>query len=341
MPAEQRAAEPGRYYGDMIPVLRSVFGAREVLLETQQVVVDGSVYPLVDDVIVCLDRASWPDSLRQRIDVPQGFQGSTEIARDIQATFGQEWKTFRTVLPEHEAEFRCYFDLLDLNALAAARLCDLGCGMGRWSYFAARYCREIVLVDFSDAIFVAREVMRGHSNAVFVMADVRRLPFAPDFADLIFTLGVLHHLPTPALDEVIALKRYARRLLVYLYYALDNRPAHFRALLSLVTPLRLALAGVRSERVRIGIARAIAVFVYLPLIALGALLRPVGLHTKVPLYETYHEASLGRIVQDAYDRFFTRIEQRFTRHQIDRLGAHFHRVTISDDLPYWHFLCEG
>jgi hypothetical protein len=81
--------------------------------------------------------------------------------------------------------------------------------------------------------------------------------------------------------------------------------------------------------------------VYLPLIGLGSVLARLGRPAAVPLYETYRGKSLRRIEQDVYDRFFTRIEQRHSRAEIEaRLGPLFETVTISPCLPYWHFLCE-
>jgi SAM-dependent methyltransferase len=266
--------------------------------------------------------------------------GAADFAEDIQFTFGEEWKTFSEMQPEHEHVFRQYFDLVDLEGLADARVCDLGCGMGRWSWFVGQYCREIVLADFSEAIFVARRNLRDRTNAIFVMADIRQLPFAPDFADFLFCLGVLHHLPTPALREVAALRQYARRLLIYLYYALDNRPVHYRLLLSAVTPLRLALSRVRGARARAVVTTLLALGVYRPLVGLGILLRPLGLAGHVPLYDGYHGKSLEVIRQDVYDRFFTRIEQRVTRREIEALRNVFSDVRISPNFPYWHFLCS-
>lgn len=138
---------------------------------------------------------------------------------------------------------------------------------------------------------------------------------------------------------MVGLRRYGRQLLVYLYYALDNRPVHFRLLLSLVTPLRLLLARLRNERLRYAVAAAVALGVYRPLVGLGALLRWVGLETKVPLYEAYHDKSFVAVLQDAYDRFFTPIEQRVSRWEIEGLRRHFRRLVVSEHLPYWHFLC--
>jgi hypothetical protein len=80
--------------------------------------------------------------------------------------------------------------------------------------------------------------------------------------------------------------------------------------------------------------------IYLPLVWLGRVLQLVGGGRFVPLYEYYHDKSIGRIEQDVYDRFFTRIEQRVTRQQILELGDTFRQITVSDRFPYWHFLCE-
>jgi SAM-dependent methyltransferase len=281
------------------------------------------LYPIVDDVIVLLD----PEDQR-----------SAPFAEDIQYTFGAEWREHRHVLPEHAPEFEQYFDLIDLASLKDARVLDLGCGNGRWSTFLKDRCRELVLVDFSDAIYVARQNLRDASNCLFFKGDITRLPFAADVADFAFSLGVLHHLPIPCLEATKQLKKYAPRLLIFLYYALDNRPLYFRVLLGLVTAARNVLARIRSPFFRTAFSFFGTVFVYLPLVLLGRLLDLAGLGRYVPLYEFYRNKSFKRIQQDVYDRFFTRIEQRVTRAQILELKSDFGTVTISDDLPYWHFL---
>jgi hypothetical protein len=123
------------------------------------------------------------------------------------------------------------------------------------------------------------------------------------------------------------------------YYALDNRGAHYRLLLRLVTAVRALTSRVRSPRLRAGISWAGTAGVYLPLVALGSLLGRVGLSRLVPLHDSYNGKSFRRVRQDVYDRFFTGIEQRFTRRQILELQDTFEEVRVSAGLPYWHFLC--
>lgn len=330
------------YYADKLASLRDIFGTTALTLEQDWLRVEGRRYPIVDDVIVLLDADQYPPALRDRLGIaPANRAAPKEVfAEDIQSTFGDEWKIFHEILPGHRAEFQNYFDLVDIETLGEMRVCDLGCGIGRWSFFLKDKCRELVLVDFSEAIFVARRNLRGCPSALFFMGNLKSLPFRPNFSDFLFCLGVLHHLPTDALEEVRNLKQYAKTILVYLYYALDNRPAYFRWLLGMVTAVRLVTAQIRSQSFRAAFTWLGACFVYLPLIWLGHLLAPVGLSRYVPLYLGYKGTTLGRIRQDVYDRFFTRIEQRFSRKQIATLTDTYADVVISDHGPYWHFLCR-
>ena len=329
------------YYERKLDSLKCLFGDDNILLRSDSLVVGQQRYPILHDVIILTDPLQYTAFVRAALDDPaeaprprvQGF------AEDIQYSFGEEWKGYGRILPEHEREFTQYFDLVDLASLRQARVCDLGCGAGRWSYFLKDLCKEIVLVDFSDAIFVARKNLSASQNCLFFLGDIRRLPFKRDCCDFVFCLGVLHHLPTPCLEEVRHLRRFAPRLLVFLYYALDNRPAYFRMLLAVVTFLRRYLHRARHPVFRKLVARAGALLLYQPLVQLGRAVRPLGLSGYVPLYEYYHGKSLVRIEQDVYDRFFTRIEQRVSREEILGLRDVFSEVTVSDKMPYWHFVC--
>jgi SAM-dependent methyltransferase len=311
------------YYRKQIDSLQKVFGTSDLELKSFSLRVGPVEYPIQDDVIDLTGVAA---------------RSSAGFAEDIQYTFGAEWQAHGNILPEHAEEFAQYFDLVDLASLKDARVCDLGCGSGRWSTFLKDRCKELILVDFSDAIYVARKNLRGADHCLFFKADITRLPFANDFADFILCLGVLHHLPIPCLEAVKSLKRFAPRQLIFLYYALDNRPFYFRLLLGLVTQVRILLARIRSLFFRKMFSFLGAVFIYWPLIALGTLLRPFGLSHYVPLYEFYRNKSLKRLQQDVYDRFFTRIEQRVSRAQIRDLEGLYAEVKISESIPYWHFL---
>ncbi len=329
------------YYKDKLGTLKSIFGVEDVTLEAEHLVVRAQRFPIVDDVIILSEPSRHTTLVKKKLGL--GTEGAAdpchEFAEDVQFSFGEEWNAYRDVLAEHRQEFAQYFDLVDVNSFRHARVCDLGCGIGRWSYFLKDFCHEIVLVDFSDAIFLARRNLVTSSNCLFFMCDLQKLPFRDDFCEFIFCLGVLHHLRAHCLEAVRRLRRFAPLLLVFLYYDFDTQPFYFRWLLGPVTLARTYLSRIRNQMFRKRCAGVGALLLYLPLIYLGWVLRPLGLHRYVPLHEFYRGKSLRRIEQDVYDRFFTSIEQRVSRDQILELRDSFAQVTVSAHIPYWHFLC--
>lgn len=330
------------YYADKIESIRDIMGARNVVLEDARVVVDGRAYPVVDDVIVLLDPANYPDGLKRRLGALTGDEPAGDIDEEIQSGFGAEWQRYSEIKPEYAMVFDEYFDIVDLDGLNGARVCDLGCGIGRWTYFLNQKTspRETILIDFSEAIFVARRNLQNSHNLLFFMGDIENLPFRENFADFIYTIGVLHHIPTDCLDIVRSLKRYAPSILAYLYYALDNRPVYFRLCLAVVTAVRKIVSRIHSPAFREFFTWLVAATVYAPLCYLGKLVKPFGLIRFIPLAGEHHYMNFGWWRLLVYDRFFTTIEQRVSRQQIMTLGDTFSEVTISPNCSYWHFLCK-
>jgi SAM-dependent methyltransferase len=320
------------YYAGKVELLTRIFGDA-VRVTSDGIQVGNAFYPVLNDVIVTLPPERSPVGIGGRGITPHG-----EFARDVQTSFGAQWQEFSEVTLEHRREFEQYFDLIELDALSEVVVADLGCGSGRYAACVAPHAGAVVLADFSEAIFVARENLRDVDHAVFIMADLLDLPFGDDAFDFAYSLGVLHHLPVPALEALKQMRRFSPRLLVYLYYSLDNRPAYFRAVLGIADGLRRRLVAMRSVRGQRAAIWLITVLVYWPLSRLGSVLRPLGLDKRIPLAEFYQGKPIRRLRQDAHDRFLTSIEQRVSRTEIMGLADAHWRVTVSERLPYWHFL---
>jgi len=332
------------YYSNKLDSLKDIFGTENINIEPNSIEIGEYIFPIINDVIILLDSDKYPMSVKSKFDMYSNKTNnknlSEDFADDIQHTFGEEWKQYKEILKEHEIEFNNYFDIVNINELKNNRVCDLGCGIGRWAYYLKDRVREIILVDFSEAIFEARENLKEAPNVLYFMADLKKLPFRRNFADFIYCVGVLHHLPTPALDEVRQLAKYSPKLLVYLYYALDNRSRYFKFILFFVSIIRSLLSRVQNHFVRLLLTEFLMWTTYIPLIILGKIVSLFGLGRFVPLFEGYSKNSLKRIRQDVYDRFFTRIEQRFTRDEIYKLHDTFSEIKISNKIPYWHFRCD-
>lgn len=87
---------------------------------------------------------------------------------------------------------------------------DAGCGSGRFAEIAAGLGCNIVALDMSHAIGVAKSNLSDHRNINFVQADLFHLPFRPLTFDGLYSIGVLQHTPDPyaalcCLLEILAL----------------------------------------------------------------------------------------------------------------------------------------
>lgn len=264
---------------------------------------------------------------------------------DVATGFGHEWSTFRQ--GEHdfsptdrEAIFKSYFRIFPWSDLPPDPVgIDVGCGSGRWSVMVAPRVGHLHLLDASaEALYVARQNLAGVANVSFHLASVDSIPAEDSSLDFAFSLGVLHHVP----DTMAAIRSIAAKLkagapfLIYLYYALDNRPWWYRAIWRLSNIFRVMISSL-PPMVRLIISQIIAVAVYWPLARFAALVERAGFSPAAIPLESYRNRAFYVMRTDAYDRFCTRLEQRFTRQQIEQMlaKAGFGEIRFSDEVPYW------
>src|SRR2546430_3107891 len=110
---------------------------------------------------------------------------------------------------------------------------DAGCGSGRWAALVAPRVGWLHCIDASaDALAVAQKRLAGLTNVEFHATPLDAMPLTDNGMDFGYSLGVLHHLPDPAAGPALCLRKLKRGapMLVYIYYAFDNRPAWVRLL---------------------------------------------------------------------------------------------------------------
>jgi SAM-dependent methyltransferase len=118
------------------------------------------------------------------------------------AAFGWQWKHFSELHPEFEAQFLDWVHPLGPASFEGKRVLDAGCGTGRHAQFAAKYgASEVVALDLSAAVEAARKNLARFDNVRVVQGDLLRPPFRTAAEgggfDLIYSIGVMHHLPDP------------------------------------------------------------------------------------------------------------------------------------------------
>lgn len=257
--------------------------------------------------------------------------------------FGLQWQDFDQVpVPSSELEevFSKYFDHFPWDMINQDSIgLDAGCGSGRWAVFVAPRVRKLVCVDASSgAAAVAQKRLRSFQNCEVHVCTLEETPIADHSLDFAYCLGVLHYVPDPqsALASIARKLKPGAPLLVYAYYALENRPVWFRRIWCVVDLARRGIArapyGIRRR-----LSDIIAALVYLPMARLCRMLEQVGFRIDgIPL-SAYRKRSFYTMRTDCLDRFGNHLEHRFTRQQLFDLlrDCGFSNIVIPQDEPYW------
>ena len=279
------------------------------------------------------------DPDRSRLGAAWGKGARTD---SVVAGFDDEWRRFGAVgTDDHSDVFAMYFDVVPSERFSASQtVLDAGCGAGRWAYEVSRRGPRVIAVDLGRSIEVAR-ANTPTDRVGCIQADIAALPFETGSVDWAYSLGVLHHTQEPevGLKELVDKVRRGGSVLLYLYYALEDRGPLFRSLFQVVDVTRRVVSQ-QPRPVARAVATTIAAGVYWPLARSGALLERAGLEevaSKLPL-SFYRHLSFATMRNDSLDRFGTRLERRYSREEVIGLmeRAGLGNIVISSHLPFWH-----
>ncbi|MBN1335234.1 MAG: methyltransferase domain-containing protein [Deltaproteobacteria bacterium] len=227
------------------------------------------------------------------------------------------WTTFDKAERVWEEAFLDVIQPLEPADFLGRTALDAGAGFGRNALFAARYGAEVVALDESpEAVDAARRNLAGLFSAHVVQGDVTAPPFREGAFDLVFCLGVLHHLrePRPAFDRLGRLLPSGGRLSVWVYgprqgfTALANRA--LRSLTTQMEPRQL-------HRVSRGIALGLRVFSHTPTRYLEPIPVLRGVVHHLPVHD-HHRWPFPVVVADVYDRLRIPVTHTFTGETVEK-----------------------
>jgi SAM-dependent methyltransferase len=257
--------------------------------------------------------------------------------------FGDEWRKFdQSELYEEELQeqFIRYFRIFPWNLLAGDAIgFDMGCGSGRWAKLVAPRIGRLYCVDASSkALETARENLQSFNNCQFILASVGNLPIEDNSMDFGYSLGVLHHIPDTAsgIKSCVDKLKPGAPFLLYLYYAFDNRRIWYRWLWRLADMIRRFISKL-PFKLRFYVTQFISLLVYFPLARASLVLEKLGLDVDSFPLSYYRKLSFYTMRTDALDRFGTKLEQRFTASETQRMmtEAGLEKIQFSDSMPYW------
>jgi len=174
--------------------------------------VDGIPIMLLDEELDPTQPGYWasPDEIAAvRAAEPPVVEGDAVdpyVSRLIVGTHGNLYRHLTVGLPRYPIPD------LPLAAARGALLLDIGCNWGRWTIAAARAGYRPIGIDPSFEAIVAARRIAGQlgSEARYLVADARRLPFPDGTFDVVFSYGVLQHFSRA--DATVAVREIARTL---------------------------------------------------------------------------------------------------------------------------------
>jgi uncharacterized protein YbaR (Trm112 family) len=230
--------------------------------------------------------------------------------------------------------FRKYLDLdeVQLEALKNRIVLDLGCGTGRFMKMAHEYgASEVIGLDLSaGGLLFAKSLLKDVNNCLFVQGNITSPPLRQGVVDLIYSIGVLHHLqfPEEGFKSLKPLLSKQGKLWVWCY-GLEGMTLVYR--LSHLIWLRQITKGWALER-KLGLCKKMGfLFQLLYLYPLYGL-KKLGL-SKIIQHFPYNEwVSLDR--NDIVYLFFDRLQPPFTHYltkdQILQYLADLQHVSVTN-----------
>ena len=136
--------------------------------------------------------------------------------------FGYEWEFFHEIIPEYEEQFARWVSVLERENLADLYVVDAGCGTGRNSLCMHKWgAKRVLAFDVqASTVQVATRNLKDYETIEVKQMSIYE-PKLPDSepADMIFSIGVIHHLADPlaALKSMSSLLKPRGLVVIWVY----------------------------------------------------------------------------------------------------------------------------
>ncbi len=264
------------------------------------------------------------------------------LDKDTVKSFSDQWIRYdQTGMNDNEAKkiFKNYFSIFPWKIISkSSEGFDMGCGTGRWAKFIAPKVGKLHCIDPSNAIYVAKKKLQKFKNVRYHQKSLDSSGLKNKSQDFGYMLGVLHYVPNAraAIKSCVKLLKPGAPILLYIYYALDNRPLWFKYLWKLSNLLRLIIS--RSPKfLNFIVCDLIALFIYFPLARISLMFENFGINLKNFPLHFYRKSSFYVMRTDSRDRFGTPLEKRYSKNDIYKMmkQSGLEKIQFKKSTPFW------
>lgn len=134
--------------------------------------------------------------------------------------FGYEWEQYNSIIHIHEEHFLTWTILIEKNEWKNKSFLDVGCGMGRNSFWPMTYGAEMGIgIDIDDrSLEQAKRNLSPYPKYSTEKISAFDIPYKNKF-DISFSIGVIHHLDDPkqAIQKMYDAVKSNGKVLIWVY----------------------------------------------------------------------------------------------------------------------------
>ena len=228
-----------------------------------------------------------------------------EVLSGSPERFGYEWNEYAEMRPEYEEQFRRWTPHLKPDDWRGQTFLDVGCGMGRNSYWPLHYgAAKGVAIDVDRrSLASARRTLAAYPQVEIREMSAYDIAYRDHF-DVVFSIGVIHHLEFPerALKAMTTAAKPGGRVLMWVY-GLENN----RWIVYLFNPVRKLL----FSKMPMGLLHHLSLY---PTAALWLALR-MGLQ-RVEYYRLIRQLSFRHLRSIVFDQMLPKIANYWPREAV-------------------------
>lgn len=229
--------------------------------------------------------------------------------------FGYEWQKYNVIDLNYELQFCKWIKPLKPRDFENKKVLDAGCGMGRNSYWSLKYgAKELVAFDFDKrSVAVTKKNLSCFNNARVEFGSIYEMSWQDKF-DIVFCIGVIHHLENPkkAIKNLIKAVRPGGKVLIWVYGYNNNE-----WIVKLVDPVRKAL----TSKLPLWLVHFLSYFVSIPLWISVKTFNGPGLYLKqLSDFKFWHIHSI------VFDQLIPKVANYWTKQEVLDLFENFDNI---------------